>query len=135
MPKQGCILCSDLLVPGTSGGANFFDLSDWETGSGGSWENWFVENGILSMTSGVNPGGGSLGITNTAFNVIQVYPNPFNNELIINSKSIPTDVSLYNILGSKINIEVQDNFRIDTSFLSAGTYFLKLQTEGSQQTF
>lgn len=122
-------------VPGTSGGANYFDLSDWETGNGGSWENWFVDNGDLSMTSGVNPGCGSLGITSTDFNVFQVYPNPFNNELIIDSRSIPTEVSLYTILGSKINLEVQDNFRINTSFLTAGTYILKVQTEGSQQTF
>ena len=122
-------------VPGTYGGPNYFDLSDWETGSGGSWENWFIQNGNLSILAGENPGCGSLEITDRDIDVMRAYPNPFTDELIIDSKSPLIDISLYNIVGSKINLEVQDSFIIDTSFLSAGTYILKLQTVDSLKTF
>ncbi len=30
-------------VPGTMNGLNYFQLSDWQSGSGGSWENWARE--------------------------------------------------------------------------------------------
>ncbi len=34
-------------VYGTMEGANTFDLTDWKTGTGGAWENWYVEQGEL----------------------------------------------------------------------------------------
>lgn len=122
-------------VPGTYGGPNYFDLSDWETGSGGSWENWFVEDGNLNMVAGENPGCGQVGISDNDVNLMSVYPNPFNHELFINSKLIISDVSLFDILGKQIKIEVQDNFKLETSSLNSGTYILKLQTENSLQIF
>ena len=38
-------------VLGTTTGANFFQLSDWRTGEGGSWENWTVSNNVLTKTA------------------------------------------------------------------------------------
>ncbi|MBK5213449.1 MAG: T9SS type A sorting domain-containing protein [Flavobacteriaceae bacterium] len=122
-------------VPGTYGGPNYFDLSDWETGTGGSWENWFIENGTLSMEAGENPNCGQLAITNNDTDLIGVYPNPFTDELFIESKLPLKDVGLFDVLGCEIKVEVQDNFKIETTTLSAGTYILKIQTEKSQQTF
>lgn len=122
-------------VPGTYGGPNYFDLSDWETGSGGSWENWFIDNGNLNMEAGDNPGCGQLEVSGSDSDLMSVYPNPFKNELFLNSKLPVRDVSLFDVLGKEINIEIQDNFRIETSSLSAGTYILKLRTENSQQNF
>ncbi|MEM7037121.1 MAG: cyanophycinase [Bacteroidota bacterium] len=34
-------------VGGTETGANTFSLVDWETGSGGEWQDWYVMNGTL----------------------------------------------------------------------------------------
>jgi Peptidase family S51 len=34
-------------VKGTPTGQNSFDLTDWQSGSGGEWENWWVESGTL----------------------------------------------------------------------------------------
>jgi cyanophycinase-like exopeptidase len=34
-------------VKGTSDGKNTFNLNDWKQGSGGTWKNWYVENGSL----------------------------------------------------------------------------------------
>lgn len=36
-------------VHGTMNGANTFDLSDWKTGVGGAWENWYFEEGLLMI--------------------------------------------------------------------------------------
>ena len=33
-------------------GNKYFDLNNWEEGSGGVWENWYVENGTLNTNSG-----------------------------------------------------------------------------------
>ena len=49
-------------VPGTENGAYTFNLSDWETGSGGDWENWSAVNGVLQTVSGSNPNCSSLGL-------------------------------------------------------------------------
>ena len=37
-------------VAGTQTGANTFQLSDWKTGSGGVWQNWYVTDGTLNVT-------------------------------------------------------------------------------------
>lgn len=37
-------------VYGTPDGANSFDLSDWQTGTGGAWETWYADHGALKMT-------------------------------------------------------------------------------------
>ena len=42
-------------VFGTDDGANTFDLSDWQTGSGGVWEDWSVDNGTLNVVAGDQP--------------------------------------------------------------------------------
>ncbi|MCB0705543.1 MAG: T9SS type A sorting domain-containing protein [Saprospiraceae bacterium] len=39
-------------VNGTTTGTNTFNLADWQTGSGGSWRTWYVNNGSLSTTNG-----------------------------------------------------------------------------------
>ena len=38
-------------VHGTMEGANTFDLNDWKTGTGGTWEKWYIDRGTLQMTT------------------------------------------------------------------------------------
>ena len=38
-------------VPGTPEGTHTFDLTDWTTGSGGTWQNWSVEDGMLTVAT------------------------------------------------------------------------------------
>ncbi|MCO6483852.1 MAG: cyanophycinase [Flavobacteriales bacterium] len=42
-------------VPGLMQGGNWFDLNDWMTGSGGSWEHWTVQAGSFSAQPGTAP--------------------------------------------------------------------------------
>lgn len=37
-------------VPGTSTGANYFELSNWTTGVGGSWQYYYVDRGTLKIS-------------------------------------------------------------------------------------
>jgi cyanophycinase-like exopeptidase len=39
-------------VLGNPEGNNSFDLNNWENGTGGQWEYWYVQNGILGFTAG-----------------------------------------------------------------------------------
>ncbi len=39
-------------VPGLMQGGNWFNLNDWKTGSGGSWEHWTAESGLFSAQQG-----------------------------------------------------------------------------------
>jgi cyanophycinase-like exopeptidase len=42
-------------IPGTNGGSNTFDLRDWKTMTGGSWEYWKSNNGVFSSTPASYP--------------------------------------------------------------------------------
>ena len=35
-------------VKGTNSGTNTFNLNDWQSGNGGSWQNWWVNTGLLN---------------------------------------------------------------------------------------
>ena len=43
-------------VNGTMQGTSTFDLNNWQNGTGGIWENWWVENGVLNTNTGSAPG-------------------------------------------------------------------------------
>lgn len=42
-------------IKGTADGSNNFNLNDWKTGNGGSWEHWYVDNGVLKEKEGTAP--------------------------------------------------------------------------------
>jgi len=122
-------------VPGTTTGTNYFDLSDWETGSGGTWENWSVDSGVLTMASGTNPMCGTLSTPGfESFNV-EVYPNPASDRLFIKSKTPVQSVRIYSVLGKEFSATLLNNEILDVSSLSSGLYVLKLNSETSEQTF
>lgn len=39
-------------INGNAQGTSTFNLNDWETVSGGVWENWYVQNGVLGTEAG-----------------------------------------------------------------------------------
>lgn len=56
---------------------------------------------------------------------ILLYPNPTSDFIFIQSQSIITEISIYNIIGLKYDSKINEN-RIDVSPLSKGTYFIKV---------
>ena len=81
-----------------------------------------------------------LGISNSQENdLFTIFPNPIENELIIDIQNLNDEVSmeLYSILGQRIFIKPYSNtseIQIDLSFLEKGIYFLKATTKNKSQT-
>lgn len=122
-------------VPGTTDGTNYFDLSDWETGSGGSWENWSINNGILTISAGTNPMCGTLSTPEFETFSIQVYPNPTSDNLFIKSKTPIKSARIFSVLGKEFSATLLNDETIDVSSLSSGLYILKLYSETTEQSF
>lgn len=117
-------------VKGTNSGDNTFNLFDWETGSGGSWEDWYVENGIMTENPGNPINCGSVSVNNVITdNGISIFPNPakeyisvlLDNNFI--SEFIIYDLKASVVFQSKIKGK---SIKIDISCLESGMYFLKI---------
>jgi hypothetical protein len=70
---------------------------------------------------------------------ITIYPNPFKNEFNLNCnvQIQPSNVLLYNILGQSEHFKLErinDNYRVNTTHLASGVYFLKINTAGEYKT-
>lgn len=120
-------------IKGTNDGSKSFDLSDWTTGSGGAWENWYVNNGTLLEFSSnqINCAvrvDEIFGKTET----IRAFPNPAQNQITFRSDRGPIlGITVMSPNGSKL-IE-QSNQRskvslVDLSQLSAGIYIAHIRT-------
>jgi len=72
--SQGPVLVCK--IPGTNSGSNTFDLRDWKTMAGGSWEYWKSSNGVFSTTPATYPectlSSEEIQIQTTGFS----FPNP-----------------------------------------------------------
>lgn len=118
-------------VPGTMNGANYFDLNEWKSGvgSGGSWENWSVVNGVFNAVPGLAL---DCALANETFEItaITATPNPFNDFVEIVAAE-NASVLIYDSLG-KIVFESADftSDSIDTASFLNGLYFLKIEKDG-----
>ena len=122
-------------VKGTSSGKNTFDLNDWATGSGGTWENWYVNNGMLTET----PDSAIHCIPSSAITVdqsprFQLYPNPASNFIVLEFDQSESGEYLINIVNSfgeivkRIYKVGAKTIQLDLDRLSSGLYFLQIKT-------
>ena len=116
-------------IGGNSTGSNTFDLNDWKTANGGTWEYWSINNGILSESIGLAPNC-SLSLTQENLNELSFYPNPTNGIINLSNLSEKNHYSIVNIEGKVLfdNIELNHS-QIDLSHLNTGIYFLKIANE------
>lgn len=120
-------------VNGTNDGANTFDLNDWKTGNGGTWENWYVDNGILVESTGTQIGCSIVSTDNLNENsIVKIYPNPINNIFHIKSEDEILELTIFDING--ITITYQSNYQktevsLDNTTLPTGIYFLMIKTK------
>lgn len=113
-------------VPGTNSGVNYFDLSDWQSGSGGVWENWSVVNGNLTTVAGsvveCNLDNENFITTKTV-----IYPNPFQNNFKIVAAE-KSNITIYDFQGRQImKFSTENEFNLNTSNWSPGIYVVKLE--------
>jgi hypothetical protein len=73
----------------------------------------------------------TVGISEITTQLIQVYPNPVNNDLLISTTDNMSNVVLYNALGAEIfNAEVNTNrTHVDMSGFERGVYYVKVNTQ------
>ena len=115
-------------VPGTQTGENTFSISDWKTGSGGTWEHWFVDDGTISYTPGENPNCDILGLNTFEELQVSVYPNPFIDHIYVTSAT-EIEYVIYDLFGREIKTETLKTGVINTHKLSSGIYFLNIFSE------
>lgn len=109
-------------------GTQWFDLSNWKTGNGGNWENWWVSNGTLQTSVGTAPN-----CTNT---VDQIYMkenhiafDALNNQLLVSSQ-LASNLIIVNSLGISVasySIRKGENL-FDIKDLVPGIYWAKSTT-------
>jgi cyanophycinase-like exopeptidase len=129
--EQQAVLVYKLL--GSQDGTRTFDLNDWSTGNGGSWEYWFSVNGTHYSQAA------SIGIEDHDNYEIQhkIYPNPSSKSINVQfSEHIDAILEIYSVIGQKL-FETQISGRsieIDISNLPSSVYFLKSNIEGYTHT-
>ncbi len=125
-------------VKGTATGSNEFNLNNWHTGTGGIWENWYVDNGTFQEQSGSVPECITF-MDHLSSNRIQAYPNPASDRLIV---TVPYDhldrieIALYNQLGQTVPVPMRlrtNDLVIDLSGLRPGVYNLLVYVNTSNQ--
>ncbi|MEM6514758.1 MAG: T9SS type A sorting domain-containing protein [Bacteroidota bacterium] len=122
-------------VGGTASGANFLDLTDWETGSGGEWEHWSINNGNFTSMVGTVANCATLSVEDDFLsNEISIFPNPFSSDLNIQSKRLIEDVKLFDSMGREIEIKSENGKISGLSKLNTGVYFLKVKSDDKTVT-
>lgn len=119
-------------VKGTLNASNYFNVTDWETGSGGSWEDWYVDSGTLYIASGIAADCNTSTIKEMIEPEFDMYPNPADHYLTFSNfnQTYPYSISIYNINGTfvlkKEDLKMEE--LIDISALSAGCYIVKISS-------
>lgn len=119
-------------VPGTLTGQNFFDLNDWQTGAGGAWEHWSINNGVFNSVSGT-PANCTLSTPVILEQDGGLYPNPFD-QFIAYQGNDSGQLYLYDIGGRLIMKQsLSDDKTLNTSNLAPGMYIVSF--EGAEKSF
>jgi len=121
-------------VPGTNNGNNYFNISDWQTGSGGTWENWKAINGVFTAAAGT-ASTCVLGINDFVADAVTVYPVPFDTEIHFNGLD-KAAVTITDSQGRKVyeNKSVRSDATISTSSFPAGVYVISIEKDGKKST-
>jgi len=120
-------------INGTNAGVNTFNLNDWTSGSGGVWEHWYVNNGVLNETAGTQINCAPLSVDNANLSGINIYPNPCRENLRIETNQhVIYGIEIINISGVIIETRTGLNNTvalIDVNTLRSGLYFVLVQTD------
>jgi cyanophycinase-like exopeptidase len=127
-------------IKGDSTGSKTFNLNTWQTGTGGTWFNWSVSNGVFSEQVG-NPINCTPLSQQNIFGdfTIKVFPIPSSGKITISinkNNYLENNVSFYNNLGQRINIATSfsgDAITADLSSLNNGLYFLKIEGKNGEK--
>ncbi|MDX1911565.1 MAG: T9SS type A sorting domain-containing protein [Saprospiraceae bacterium] len=123
-----------LRVKGTSNGIHTFDLNDWHTHSGGVWEDWWCENGVLKTATADEHFSGCLSSTGENFRQegFRVFPNPSGDgvQVVLPDQPDHYRVLLCDLQGNTLTQtkgQAGAALRIEAESLPRGVYFLVVQ--------
>jgi len=111
-------------VKGTPSGENSFNISSWNSGSGGEWQEWYILNGQLfeSQSNEIE----CQPMSNAALKnlYVKLNPNPSSKYINVNINS-ELEAVVFDLLGKEL---IRENItgRLDISSLEKGTYILNL---------
>ncbi len=124
-------------VKGTSDGSNTFDLNDWQTGVGGSWEHWSVDEGTLVTQAGtIADCSTSIEIVESTVENVKIYPNPTTNFVVVEFNNPERDSCQIEIKDTQNRVVqvlsnvTSDRCTINTSKLAAGHHSIFLTQAG-----
>lgn len=117
-------------IKGDSAGNNSFDLNTWQTGTGGSWENWSIQSGSISFSSGLAPNCNSTVVASKQNNQFTVYPNPFSDCFNVYSEMEIIQIQIVSPVGKVRVLENKNQICIENE--APGIYFVRcFYEEGS----
>lgn len=123
-------------VPAYTDGSGTFDLNDWQDGSGGFWQNWYVDNGIL-FKEDIDIGGCNEVISNDRTLLagkIKLFPNPAWERLYVEGINLPATATITNVLGEVVISEPIQDTAIQLPVLPSGHYHIFIAApEGNYQ--
>ena len=124
-------------IKGTQNGANKFRLSDWKTGNGGVWEQWYVQGGVLLESAGspINCQATSSENSTQPESQLRIYPNPGSEALMIEApypiRKVQVSTYAAQIVYSSAGAG-SGSYLLNTENLSTGIYLLKIYTDGGE---
>lgn len=108
---------------GNINGSTSFNLNDWQTASGGEWQNWFVDQGTLVTSAGTQINCATQ-TNKLEANNIRLYPNPTSDVVMLEGVPIKSNIDIYDSKGRLITSFFADDdvVRIDCSSFVPGLY-------------
>ena len=117
-------------IAGTQNGANTFDLLDWTTTEGATWENWYVNNGSFLTSDTSNPDCDLLSVSDVEQLEINISPNPFKHQIKIQGIGEAYELEIFDINGKMIySASLYNEKSIDLSYLQSGLYLVEVRSK------
>lgn len=117
---------------GTLNGTQTFDLTDWKTGTGGVWEHWSIDNGVLTINPGTAPTCTLNQLKKFGNDDVLIFPNPVNGGKVTISSIGEYSIRLTDLNGKEEKV-VRINNQLYLDHLKNGVYILQLSMD--EQTY
>jgi len=119
-------------IKGTSNASNSFNINNWNTGTGGTWLNWSVNNGVFSEQNGNSINCNPTSINESLnFDDFNVFPNPVKDNLTIINNNVQNKnlkYIIFNNLGQEMPLLVNKTSNNETELtfinIADGLYFV-----------
>ena len=121
-------------INGNQSGTYSFDLNDWETGSGGTWQHWGVNTGNFTDTIGTAVNCNAVAREDELEADVHIHPNPTNGPITVRlpQQYQEPQIVVRNYLGQRVPVKVtlqQQIGLLDISELPPGQYFIEIRSD------